>query len=461
MEAITQGWTTMRRRLIGAVALALLAQPVLAQAPVAGDWTGHVGDGATALRLNLHLAAQGGLLSGTFDSIDQGVMGLPLANVEARDGRLSFDLPLAHGRYVGGWDAGAKAYVGTWSQAGQTTPLTLVAGAAAAPAPATLTPARFDYVPAAPARARVGPFLPVGRCINLSNTLEAPTEGAWGRPARDDDFPFIAKAGFTTVRLPVRWSAHAAKASPYAIDPAFMARVAHVVKMATDSRLNVILNVHNFDELTADPAGQAERFAALWRQIGARFAQAPDNVWFELINEPHDKLDDNNLGAVLAPALAAARERNPRRPVLIGGGNWSGLGSLATLVLPDDPYVVPTFHYYHPFEFTHQGATWVEHPPPFGRRWGSVEDKALLDQDLAKVGAYMARTGRVPVMGEFGAQDDPRVPIEDRARYYGAVSAAFASVGVQGCAWGYASGFRLRDQAGWLPGLASAIVTTK
>lgn len=135
MEAITQGWTTMRRRLIGAVALALLAQPVLAQAPVAGDWTGHVGDGATALRLNLHLAAQGGLLSGTFDSIDQGVMGLPLANVEARDGRLSFDLPLAHGRYVGGWDAGAKAYVGTWSQAGQTTPLTLVAGAAAAPPP--------------------------------------------------------------------------------------------------------------------------------------------------------------------------------------------------------------------------------------------------------------------------------------------------------------------------------------
>ena len=461
MGAINLGWTILRRGLIGAVALAAMAQPAHAQAPTAGDWTGHVGDGVTALHLNLHLIARDGRLSGTFDSVDQGAWGLPLANVEARDARLSFDLPIAHGRYVGAWDADAKAYVGTWSQAGQTTPLTLTAGAAVAPAAATLTRARFDYASAPPTRPRVGPALPVGRCINLSNMLEAPSEGAWGRPVRDDDFPFIAKAGFTTVRIPVRWSAHAVKVPPYTIDPVFMTRVAHVVKIATDHRLNVILNTHNFDELTADPAGQTERFAALWRQIGARFAKAPDTVWFELINEPHDKLDDTNLVATLAPALAAAREQNPRRPVLIGGRDWSGLGSLSTLVLPDDPYVVPTFHYYDPFAFTHQGATWVEHPPPFGRRWGTTQDKAVLDQDLAKVSAYIARTGRVPVMGEFGAQDDPRVPIEDRARYYGAVSAAFASVGVQGCAWGYESGFRLRDQAGWLPGLASAIVTTR
>jgi endoglucanase len=31
--------------------------------------------------------------------------------------------------------------------------------------------------------------------------------------------------------------------------------------------------------------------------------------------------------------------------VIVGGQNWSGIDSLATLQLPDDPYVVPTFHY--------------------------------------------------------------------------------------------------------------------
>lgn len=55
MDAITQRWAPLRRGLIGAVALTSLAQSAQAQAPLAGDWTGHVSDGATALRLKLHL----------------------------------------------------------------------------------------------------------------------------------------------------------------------------------------------------------------------------------------------------------------------------------------------------------------------------------------------------------------------------------------------------------------------
>jgi endoglucanase len=72
----------------------------------------------------------------------------------------------------------------------------------------------------------------------------------------------------------------------------------------------------------------------------------------------------------------------------------------------------------------------------------------------------MTRTGRVPVLGEYGAQDDPRVPLADRIRYYRAVSSAFASVGVQSCAWGYISGFKLRDGDHWIPGVVESIATT-
>jgi len=327
----------------------------------------------------------------------------------------------------------------------------------AAPAAPTI-PASL-YAPAPAAHARVGPTLPVGKCINLSDMLESPTEGAWGPGVAEDDFRIIRAAGFTSVRIPVGWSFHAAEAPPYTLDPPFLARVRHVVDLATAAGLNVMLNVHNDDELMADPAGQGPRFAAIWRQVAASFAGAPKSVWFELLNEPHDKLTDSNLRSVLDPALKAVRESNPTRPVVIGGQNWSGLASLDTLSLPDDPNVVPTFHYYDPFDFTHQGARWVEHAPPIGRVYGSAEDQALLDRDLATVKAYIARTGRVPVMGEFGAQDDPRVPLDQRIAYYRAVSSAFASTGVYGCAWGYRNGFRLRQGDHWVPGLVEAIAT--
>jgi endoglucanase len=222
------------------------------------------------------------------------------------------------------------------------------------------------YAPAPAAKATTGIALPVGKCVNLSNMLEAPREGAWGRAVAEDDLEIIKAAGFTTVRIPVRWSAHAGEAAPYTIDPAFLARVHHVVSLADRAGLNVILNMHHYEELFPDPAGHSARFAALWRQVAASFAGEGANVWFELINEPHDKLDDTNLKAVLTPALAAVRASNPTRPVVIGGRDWSSLASLATLDLPDDPYLVPTFHYYEPFAFTHQGATFIHPSPPWG-----------------------------------------------------------------------------------------------
>ena len=193
------------------------------------------------------------------------------------------------------------------------------------------------YSPAPAARPRTGIALPIGKCVNLSNMLETPAEGIWGRTFQDADATRIRQAGFSTVRLPVRFSGHALAAAPFTIDPAFMARVRHVVDANLAAGLNVILDLHNFEELTRDPGDNRARLAALWRQIAAEFRGAPANLWFELLNEPHDRLTDANLLGVLVPALAEVRATNPTRPVIIGGQSWSGIDSLATLTLPDDP----------------------------------------------------------------------------------------------------------------------------
>jgi len=68
-------------------------------------------------------------------------------------------------------------------------------------------------------------------------------------------------------------------------------------------------------------------------------------------------------------------------------------------------------------------------------------------------------TGRGPFTGEIGAHESK--PNAMRVLYYGLASSAFASVGVQSCAWGYTNTFHFwRDATGWEPGVADAMVTT-
>ena len=303
--------------------------------------------------------------------------------------------------------------------------------------------------------------LPVGTCINMGNHLEPERESGWGGKRVDAaDFARIRAAGFATVRVPVRWSNKTGGAPGHAIDPAWLARVTEVVDQALAADLNVILNDHNFEDLHERPDANRAKLAAIWRQVAAHFADRPPaRLWFEIENEPHDALTNANLLATLGPALAAIRATNPDRPVVLGGENWSGIDSLATLELPDDPQVYPTFHYYDPFDFTHQGARWAGDPPPaIGRVYGSEADAERLVRDVAKLEAYVERTGRTPFMGETGAYD-PHVALGQRIAYHGAVREAFAPTGIGICTWAYTDTFPFFDHetGRWLPGLRAAM----
>ena len=309
----------------------------------------------------------------------------------------------------------------------------------------------------APAAAHADP-LPVGPCINLGNHLESPSENAWGdHRLSAADFTRIRAAGFTTVRMPVRWSNKTGDGPDHTIDPAWMARVGELVDAALAADLNLLLNSHNFEELHADPGANTQKLAAIWRQIAEHFADRSDRLWFEIENEPHDALTNDNLVATLSPALAVIRETNPTRAVVIGGGNYSGIDSLATLDLPDDANVHPTFHYYEPFDFTHQGASWAGDTAANTITYGRPDDTERLARDVAKLRAYVARTGLTPFMGETGAYDGG-TSLAQRVAYHAAVNEAFAPTGIGMCAWGYANTFPFWDKrtGRWLPGLLTA-----
>jgi endoglucanase len=341
--------------------------------------------------------------------------------------------------------------------------------APAAPAPVSSTalpaasppPTVYGYTLAPAARPSVGPSFPVGKCIGMGSTLDLDEEGKWRRAILDSDFTNIRRQGFQTVRIPVKFSAHSKNVAPYTIDPVFLARVRYVVDKAVASDLNVIVDLHNFDEIMDAPAANLDWFVAMWRQVGATLADEPANVSFDLLNEPTGRLNNlKNLSSIMDPAIAAIRVTNPRRILLISSQQSGAISTLANMQLPNDPYIVPTFHYYAPMAFTHQGAYWTTVQYPVGRSFGSDDDIAELNANVQRVKAYMDQTGRVPLLGEFGAISTTGVPTSERIKYYGMVSAAFASIGIQNCAWSYMNGFIFYDDKEWVPGLTEALQTT-
>ncbi len=214
---------------------------------------------------------------------------------------------------------------------------------------------------------------PFGRSINFGNALEAPNEGDWGLTILESHVQAVADAGFETVRLPVKWSAHAAQTAPYTIDPAFLARVDEVVAWILDRDLKVIVDFHHYDEMSSDPGAHVQRWLAIWEQIALHYRDAPPELAFELLNEPNQALSDALWNPMVAQVLSVIRQSNPTRWVVVGPTDWNAIGALGGLVLPDDDHLVLTVHFYDPFEFTHQGAEWVDSPPPTGRAWTGTQ----------------------------------------------------------------------------------------
>lgn len=290
--------------------------------------------------------------------------------------------------------------------------------------------------------------------------LEAPTEGEWGLTVQEDYFVSIKEAGFDFVRLPVRWNAHAAESAPYTIDPAFFARVDEVVNWAVAQNLAVIIDFHHYEEMASDPQGHKERFLGIWQQIAEHYKDFPSNVLFELLNEPNGELNAELWNQYVAQALPIVRASNPTRDIIVGPVNLNAYDQLSTLELPGDDHLIVTFHYYLPFEFTHQGATWVEGSDAWlGRTWEAMDsEKAEIAGHFESVADWARRQGVRVLLGEFGAYS--QADQASRVRWTDFVRSEAERHGFGWAYWEFASDFGVYDPAAnvWRDELLKALI---
>jgi endoglucanase len=297
--------------------------------------------------------------------------------------------------------------------------------------------------------------------MNLGNALEAPREGEWGITLQEEYFERIRRAGFQSVRIPVRWSAHAKAEPPYTIEPAFFARVDWAISQALSRGLCTVVNVHHYGELDQNPDRELPRLIGLWRQIAQRYRDRPDRLYFELDNEPHDQLTQARWQAMFPQVLAAVRESNPRRFVIIGGSNWNSLDTLAQLQLPEqDRNLIGTFHYYNPFKFTHQEAEWVQGSAAWkGTKWtGAAPEVEAVRKDFDKAAAWSKQRDRPVYLGEFGAYS--KADMDSRVCWTRTIAREAEQGGFSWAYWEFASGFGAYDPQAraWREPLLQALV---
>ncbi len=261
---------------------------------------------------------------------------------------------------------------------------------------------------------------------------------------KEEHFAKIKAAGFDHIRVVLFTFPFLDKDSKF--DAKWLNRLDWVVAMGLKHKLQVILDVHDFQECSKDVPLCMPKLKAVWAQLSERYKNQPNSVVFEILNEPHGKFDAATWNATFPEVLAVMRNTNPTRNVILGGVSWNSRNSLKDLTLPaSEKHLIATFHYYDPFPFTHQGASWADEPirSSKGIRFGQPAEVAQIEKDFAEVKAWSESSGRPVYLGEFGAYD--RAAMEDRVLWTAAVARAAEKNGFAWGYWQFSSDFLLYD----------------
>lgn len=290
------------------------------------------------------------------------------------------------------------------------------------------------------------------RGINLGNMLEAPREGSWGVRI-DNDILEVVSREFSNVRVPIRWSNHASIGVDAKIDEDFANRVDQVIDTLLASNIYVIINVHHYSQLFGDnlhageyrvsPEVVEERLLSLWRQIANRYKNRSDKLIFELLNEPHGKIDSDRWNKLHQNIIKIVRDSNPTRIIMVGPMEWNSPRGLSKLGNLSDKNLIIQIHNYDPFEFTHQGVSYLPIKLPIGISCCSDAQRKTISDAFDTAQQWSKKNGYPIYLGEFGVSR--QADVGSRGRYIAIVRDEAEKRGFGWSYWELASSFGVFD----------------
>lgn len=297
-------------------------------------------------------------------------------------------------------------------------------------------------------------------------------ESDWDTYLNETDFARVAGWGFDHVRVPFDYPCVYQHGMKY-LDQAD--------EWTKKNGLGLILDLHRAEgyffgaleenKLFTDSKLQ-DAYVNLWTSIAKHFVgQREDDMIFELLNEIVEPTADR-WNALLTRAIAEIRKIDKERRIIIGGRDYNSGERMCEL--PDysnDPKIVYTFHFYNPFPFTHQKASWndtakamqqtIAYPTQgtqpyidfaeFGHGYKAqyegfkVMDIAWLEKSMQPAIEFAKKHPNNEVyLGEFGAIE--HADIQSRINYVRDVGILCRKYGFGRAMWAYTMGFGVVDQ---------------
>jgi len=272
------------------------------------------------------------------------------------------------------------------------------------------------------------------------------------------DIDRIAAWGVDHIRLPIDYPVLEDDTNPFHYLEEGFDVIHRLVDWCKSASLNVVLDLHKAPGYSFNNKAQdnvfftdktaQKRFVSLWQEFAKRFKNEGDNVIFEIINEivdPHGETWND----IAREAITAIREIDQSRYILLGGPFYNAVKGLATLEIYDDQRVLYNFHFYEPFLFTHQQASWThlknmtDYQPYPGKVVDQAEEKsgatvydiAFLEKMLAPAIKFAKRHNKQLYCGEYGAIENAN--LECRVNYIRDVNQLLDKYGIGRAVWTY------------------------
>jgi len=336
--------------------------------------------------------------------------------------------------------------------------------------------------------------------VNITNWLEEDGTGFKSFKFGESDVQKWSKNGFKALRLPVDLDQYVVDRKGYLAGTAEFA-VKDSLYIVLDSfdiwtaryGMSLTIDYHEYDKgfnaITSKDPVYISMMTRLWKDVAKHFATSSrDDIFFELMNEPDNTILAADWGTVAQGMIDSIRSVNTNNAIIFGDVNYYSFSTLVNRKPFTDAKMIYAIHYYDPFLFTHQGASWTDMknisgiPFPYDpAKWStSSADLGYNTQAPAWVKTQIvnyykngnkeaqmiqiqkakkwAVDNNVPViMNEFGSYDLVADPAS-RLNFYSAITSICKELEIPWQHWGVSSGFQLFSSTGdLLPGMKDAL----
>ena len=314
---------------------------------------------------------------------------------------------------------------------------------------------------------------PFQKGVNLTGWFQASdAHGIQFRKFGKKDFENIKSLGCDVIRLPINLHGMTNGAPDYLIDPLLFMMLDSAVSWAEALQLHLILDNHSFDPSVNTQPSVVNILTKVWPQLAERYKNRSNLIYYEVLNEPHG-ISNTLWGSIQQQTIAAIRAVDQTHTIIVGPSGYNSYNDLSQMPVYADTNLLYTFHFYDPFIFTHQGASWVTPsmeplagvpfpyeagtmpacPPSLQGSWieGSLNNyptdgtadkvKSLIDIAIA-----FRNQRNVPIFcGEFGVYI-PNSDNDDRVAWYQLVRSYLESNNIPWTIWDYKGGFGLFEK---------------